>query len=243
MSNRAVEDKALVATDQVVGKQIELGTVEHVAAMAAGALLMGIGMTRGGLPGALAKMGGAALILRGVSGYEPVYSALGLNMAKPGTGASRRAIRVESSVDIHRSPQDLYKLWRDFENIPAFMSNLVDVQVMDNTRSHWTARAIAGTTIQWDAEIIKDVKNEMIAWQTVEGSSIDHAGSVHFEAIEDGGTRMRVVLRYDPPADKLGAVIAKLFRGDPQTEIDQDLKRFAKIMNGLARAEAKAKLI
>jgi uncharacterized membrane protein len=154
MSNRAVEDKAIVTTDRIVEKQIELGTVEHVAAMAAGALLMGIGMTRRGIPGALAKMAGAAMILRGVSGYEPVYKALGISMAKPGTGTSQRAIRVESSVDINRSPEDLYKLWRDFENIPAFMSNLVSVQVMDNVRSHWTARAIAGTTIQWDAEII-----------------------------------------------------------------------------------------
>lgn len=211
----------------------EVGTIEHVGAMAAGALLLAIGMTRKGLPGTLAKLGGLALIVRGASGYEPLYRGLGLRLQKGATGASHSAIRVESQIDLDRTPFELYALWRDFENLPAFMSNLLSVRQLNSVRSHWVAKGPVGTTIQWDADVINEIPNELIAWQTVEGSSIDHAGSVHFEPLDNGQTRVRVVLRYDPPASKLGDAIARLFHDDPQAQVDEDLRRFKDMMAGL----------
>lgn len=211
----------------------DVGTIEHLGAMAAGAILVAIGMTRRGLPGTLAKLGGMALILRGASGYEPLYRGFGLEMKKSATGASHGAIRVESHVDLDRTPFELYAMWRDFESLPTFMSHLLSVRELNSVRSHWIAKGPAGTTVQWDADIINEIPNELIAWQTVEGSSIDHSGSVHFEPLDNGQTRVRVVLRYDPPASKLGDVIARLFHEDPQAQIDEDLRRFKETVANL----------
>ena len=123
------------------------------------------------------------------------------------------------------------------------MSHLVSVQMIDPVRSHWTARGPAGTVVHWEAMIVNDIKNELIAWETVEGSSVDHAGSVHFDPLEDGKTRLRVVLRYDPPASKLGAVVARFLHRDPQSQIDEDLLRFQKVIDGLTKAQEKVKIL
>ena len=222
---------------------LDVGTIEHLSAISLGAVLMAIGLTRRGLPGALAKLGGTALLVRGLSGYEPVYRKVGLSFCKGPSGTTRKAFRAEASVDVRRPAADLYRLWRDFENLPSFMSHLIAVRNLEGNRSAWVARGPAGTTVHWEAEVIRDEPDEVISWQTIEGSSVDHAGSVHFEALESGLTRVRVVLRYDPPANKLGEAVAKLLHTDPQSQIEDDLYRFKKMINGLTRAEESVKLI
>src|SRR5438034_10305159 len=88
------------------------------------------------------------------------------------------------------------------------MSHLQSVKVLDDKRSHWVAKGPIGSDAEWDAEIINEIPNELIAWRSVDGSTVDNAGSVHFLPLR-GGTEVRVILRYYPPAGKLGAEIAK----------------------------------
>ena len=239
----SVEEQAVKRAERNSTAPVDLGSIEHVGAIAMGAALLAVGLTRKGMLGALAKIGGAALIARGASGYVPLYRRLGVAMPNCLTGASRRAVRVESAVEINRSASDLYALWRDVENLPAFMSHLISVQMIDPVRSAWTARGLGNTVIRWQAMIVNDIKNELIAWETVEGSSIDHAGSVHFDSLEDGKTRLRVVLRYDAPAQNFGAVLAKMLHIDPQRQIDEDLLRFQKMIDGLTKAQEKVQMM
>jgi uncharacterized membrane protein len=98
-------------------------------------------------------------------------------------------------------------------------------------RSHWVAKAPAGTTVEWDAEVYNEKENEMIAWRSLEGSQVDNAGSVHFTPAPGGrGTQVRVVLKYDPPAGVIGAAVARLFGESPAQQIDEDLRRFKQLM-------------
>src|SRR5205085_7027914 len=86
-------------------------------------------------------------------------------------------------------------------------------------------------TIEWDAEILVDNEPEVISWRSLEGSDVDTAGSVHFNPAPGGrGTEVRVVLKYDPPAGKVGALIAKMFGEAPEQQIEEDLRRFKQIM-------------
>lgn len=99
-----------------------------------------------------------------------------------------------------------------------------------NTESHWVAKSPAGTS-EWDAEIINEHENHLIAWQSKPGSEIDHAGSVRFESAPAGqGTEVRVSLEYIPPAGKLGAAIAKLYGEEPELQVEDDLARFKALM-------------
>jgi uncharacterized membrane protein len=71
----------------------------------------------------------------------------------------------------------------------------------------------------------------LIAWRTLEGADVASAGSVHFEpAPGEQSTLVRVVLKYDPPAGKLGALVARLFGENPEQQIEEDLGRFKQLI-------------
>jgi uncharacterized membrane protein len=141
------------------------------------------------------------------------------------------AIRVAQSVWINRSPEELYRFWRDFQNLPRFMKHIESARQTEGGRSHWVAKAPAGTTVEWDAEITEDRPNELIAWRSLEGSDVDSVGSVRFERAPGGrGSIVKVEMRYRPPAGVVGATVAKFLGKDPGRQIKDDLRRFKQIM-------------
>jgi uncharacterized membrane protein len=90
-------------------------------------------------------------------------------------------------------------------------------------------------TVEWDAEIINEVENERIGWRTLEGATVEHAGSVQFQPVDgDRSTRVTVTLQYDPPAGPIGAAIAGLFGQDPRRKIADDLELFKQTMESQA---------
>jgi uncharacterized membrane protein len=138
---------------------------------------------------------------------------------------------ASKSVTIGRPRDEVYKFWRDFENLPTFMQHLVSVTATGDGRSRWVAKAPAGTTVEWTAEITEDRAGSLITWHSLAGSDIANQGSVRFEdAPADRGTEVRVELSYDAPAGSAGAVIAKLFGEEPGQQLRDDLRRFKQVM-------------
>jgi uncharacterized membrane protein len=111
------------------------------------------------------------------------------------------------------------------------MAHLESVQVLDDRRSHWKAKAPAGTTVEWDAETIEDRPNELIAWRSLPDATVPNSGTVRFkDAPGDRGTEVLVQLSYQPPGGKVGALIAKLFGEEPKQQVKGDLRRFKQVM-------------
>jgi uncharacterized membrane protein len=210
-----------------------VGTIERWLSILGGGTLALYGLRRGTLGGLAAAVAGGNLVYRGLSGHCPLYSSLGLSTARRGSATTipaGRGIKVEQTVTVNRSPEELYNFWRNLENLPRFMRYLESVQV-EGDRSHWVAKGPLGIRVQWDAEIYNENPNEMIAWRSLEGSDVDNTGSVHFTPAPAGrDTEVRVVLKYNPPAGKLGASIAKLFGEDPKQQIRDDLRRFKQLI-------------
>jgi uncharacterized membrane protein len=140
-------------------------------------------------------------------------------------------IHVHKTITINRPLEEVYQFWRNFENLPSFMSHLESVQTTGDRRSHWKAKAPAGMTVEWEAEIIEDRPNERITWRAVEGSDVENSGTVRFQpAPGNRGTEIHVELRYNPPGGKIGAAIAKLFGEAPDQQIADDLRKFKQLM-------------
>ncbi len=208
---------------------IDASDVEHIGALVTGGLLFLSGHRKGGFSGLLFKAAGLGLIYRGQQGYRRLYQAIGLDVSNKPSGVGKQNVRVEAEVFVQKPREELYRIWRNLENLPVFMDHLVKVVELNDVESRWISRAPAGMIITWDARIINDVENELIAWESLEGSGVDNAGSVHFED-ENDGTRIRVVFRYDPPADLFGAFVARMLGNDPQKQVQADLQRFKRIM-------------
>lgn len=140
-------------------------------------------------------------------------------------------IKVEKTVTIAKPAAELYSFWRRLENLPHFTRHLQDVTVISDSRSHWVTKGPLGGTVEWDAEIIDDRPNELIAWKSVPGADVDNAGSVQFKpAPGNRGTEVKVVTAYNPPAGAIGDLLAKLFGESPKQQIGDDLARFKMLM-------------
>lgn len=221
----------------LVRRSVNVGDAERLASVLGGGVLAVFGLARRSLGGlGLAAIGGA-LVYRGVTGHCACYQSLGINTGRArerGPQNSVRAqhgVRVEQSVIIMAPREELYRFWRNFSNLPRIMRHLQSVEMTSPSRSHWVVRGPVGMPIEWNAEIITEKENELIGWRSVEGSEIDVAGSVHFlSGPEDRGTMVRVNLKYDPPAGKLGAALAWALGGSPSQQIREDLRRFKSFM-------------
>lgn len=148
-----------------------------------------------------------------------------------GAAAEGGAVRVKQTAIVNRPPAEVYRYWHDFQNLPGFMHHLESVRVTGEGRSHWTAKAPAGMTVEWDAEITEDRPDELIAWRSLAGADVDNSGSVRFEpAPGNRGTLVTVELEYDPPGGVVGAAAARLFGEEPNQQVKSDLRRFKQVL-------------
>jgi uncharacterized membrane protein len=111
------------------------------------------------------------------------------------------------------------------------MQHLESVREIGEGRSHWVAKAPAGSTVEWNAEITAERPNELIAWRSLEGADVDNSGSIRFEPAPGGrGTIVRAEVEYTPPGGIIGAALAKLFGEEPGQQVEADLRRFKQVM-------------
>lgn len=216
---------------------VNVGREERVGSLAGGAVLMLAALSRRDQVGGLLGVFGALLLYRGLTGHSFLYQLLGQNTAvragdRPQVSVPhKQGVRVEKSFTVDRPVEEVYAFWRDFENLPRFMQHLESVEVKDDKRSHWVAKAPAGMSVEWDAEIVNEVPNEVIGWRSVESSQVANAGSVRFREAPGGrGTYVDVDMEYVPPADVVGNLIARLFGEAPDVQVESDLRRFKQIM-------------
>jgi uncharacterized membrane protein len=222
--------------DEPPAADINVGRRERWISAVAAAAVAAYGLRRRGGRRLLLPIAGA-LLGRAMSGRCAVNKMLGRNTAlddapsSPVTSVGRgEGVRVDERIVINRPRSDVYRFWRNFENLPRFMDHLEAVTVLDDRRSQWTAKGPAGSRVEWDAEIHNEIPNELIAWRSLPGSEVDNAGSVHFMPTDTGDTEVRVVLRYDPPAGKLGAAVAWLFGEEPSRQVADDLRRLKQVV-------------
>lgn len=203
---------------------VNVGDNERMlSAIVAGALAL-YGLRRRSLGGLLLAGVGAALGYRSLTGHCPLYERLGIDAGGAQRNVGNLGVKIDREVTVAAPPERLYGIWRNFQNLPRLLSHVERVDMLSPARSRWTLRAPVG--VAWDAELINDKINELIAWRTVGDPWVDHAGSVAFEPVGTGATRVRVSLQYDPPGGRIGHAVASLFSEDAGSQIEQDLDDF-----------------
>jgi uncharacterized membrane protein len=220
------------ALDRLPEVRTNVSSAERWLSLVGGGALMTLGFDGRG-PSLLSALLGGTLLYRAASGHCPVYQALGISMsdatADQSVIAAGHGTKVEHTLTVNKPVADVYRVFRDFEFLPRFMTHLLDVDTTTDGKSHWVARGPLGTVFEWDAEIIADEPNKVISWKSLDGADVDTAGSVHFRD-RGGSTEMQIVLKYDPPAGRLGTAIASLIGQNPGEQIREDMARFKELM-------------
>ena len=217
-------------------RQVNISEPERIVSSVGGASLAIYGISRRDLAGLALAIAGGYLLYRGATGHCHTYEALGIDMSDEMHGG----IEVTKSLAIKQPAAELYDFWYNFDNLPHFMKHLEAVWQVGDHRWHWVAKAPAGMSVEWDADVVDEREGEYIAWRSLEGSEVPNEGSVTFTELPDGhGTQVTVNLMYYPLGGQMGAWIAKQFGEEPSIQIEDDLRNFKLIMEGVDRPMTK----
>ena len=185
----------------------------------------------------IAGTAGGAMALYGLRRHSPtaliLLAAGGALLARATTNmetrrllgwGGRRSIEFTKTLHIEAPVEELFEFWSNFENFPKFMRNVRVVRKNADDSWHWEVAGPLGARVQWDSRVTQFAPNQVIAWATVPGAPVQHAGGVRFDK-EGNGTRLQIEMGYNPAGGALGHAVASLFGADPLTEMDQDLMR------------------
>jgi uncharacterized membrane protein len=231
------------AASEQYWESIQLADLERWASLATATAVMAYGLSRRSMPGVCLAVAAAPLAYRGFSGDWPRFGNgnRSANLETRAALAGSRGMHVLESVRLEQPLDETYRFWRNLENLPRFMRHLERVTELGDGRSRWTAAGPAGVAISWEAEVINEVENKLIAWRSLPGSDVVTAGSVQFDTVRGGrSTQVTVNLQYAPPAGKAGAYLARLFGREPSQMIREDLRQMKQLLEAgeIARATA-----
>lgn len=220
---------------------VNMGRNDRLASVLGGAGLALLGARQRGVGGVLLGAAGAALIARGATGHCPVYQALG---ASSTAGLPRKRPRAETdlkpgvsvsaSLTVPCPADQAYAVWRDFTNAPRYMDRITRVEILDDTRSRWTAAGPMGRSWTWESQVVEDSPGELIAWESLPGSELPNRGWVQFVPASGDGrqTEVRYFVEFDPPGGVIGNAIAHAFHDAPREMVRGDLRRFRALLEG-----------
>ena len=205
----------------------DIREIERWASLAAATAVVAYGFSRRSAPGvALAAAAATPFAYRVLTGRWPfengdTHTAL----------SGERGLHVREAVRIERPVSEVYAFWRQLENLPRVLTHLEQVTERGDGSSHWVARGPADLGVEWDAEIINEVDNKVIAWRSLPDSDVVTAGAVNFKPVREGrATELSVHLQYEPPAGRAGAYLARMFGREPSQTIREDLRRLKQVL-------------
>ena len=208
-----------------------LGKAERAISAIGGSLLVYL-VTRKHKKESFLLAAGGYLMYRAISGNCPVSAAL----RKGGRDRRPSNVNVRTQVTVNSPRTEVYAFWRRLENLPLFMKHLESVDELSDTVSAWKVRIPGGLgDIRWEAEIVKDVEDTEISWQSAPGASIENAGKINFSDAPSGATRIDVMISYRAPMGVLGERLSRLLTPVFREMIEKDIQGFKYFMEDYIR--------
>jgi uncharacterized membrane protein len=176
-----------------------------------------------------ARLVAATAAVVGVTALD-VICAQRLSAEDRQNGPDKSSTTATKAIAVDTSPEKAYNLWRDFENLPRFVTYLQSVRTTGDRRSHWIAKGPKGVKVEWDAELVRDEPNRLIEWKTVD-RKFAHTASVRFDPAPRGrGTIVRVEMDFAPGGGVLHSALGKILGKGIGRRIQHDLRNFKQIL-------------
>ena len=141
-----------------------------------------------------------------------------LAASRIGRGGRSRILQLEKSIQIGRTPAEVFDAWSDIEQLPTMIEALDSVSSIGH-RSHWNAR-VNGRHVEWDAELTQLILNQAMGWKSVSGPK--HSGRITFSPLGND-TLVHVQMNYAPPARLLRRALTP-FTGHLEGYLEQALR-------------------
>jgi uncharacterized membrane protein len=128
--------------------------------------------------------------------------------------------RIEKSIEVNVPVTTAYNQWTQFEEFPRFMDAIESVAQLDDTTLEWHAN-IGGNDETWTAKITEQEPDQRVSWESTSGAM--NNGQVSFSRIDEGRTRVTVVMEWEPQGAVQSAGAAM---GFDDRQVEGDLERF-----------------
>lgn len=130
--------------------------------------------------------------------------------------------RIDTSIVVNVPGSAAYDQWSHYEEFPQFIKEVKAVRKLDDRNLHWEA-VIAGREKSWNAEILEQVPNEAIRWQSTSG--VPNQGQLFFHKIDPWHSQIELHIQYEPEGsiEKIGDML-----GIVSHKVDVCLKEFKK---------------
>lgn len=212
-----------------------LNGAERLASGFLGGWLMARGLRNGGIFGLLELAAGGIAIARGGSGQCNAKRALAPTLYENQLADEQhwgRARALSKSITVNRPRDEVYRYWRDFNNMPTFMEFIERVETRDDHHAHWVARVpMTDKTIEWDTYVTEDIPGERLAWLSEPNAPVRNLGWVTFrEAPNGSGTEIQAVVAHEVPGGQLGYALARGVSKFTGFKAEQNLRRFKQLM-------------
>jgi len=131
---------------------------------------------------------------------------------------------VHESIEVNVPVSTAYNQWTQFEQFPQFMENVESVTQIDDTHLRWVAE-IAGKRNEWEAEIVRQEPDRVVAWKSVDGKGT--SGEVKFEPLVSDRTKIDVTISWEPEGmlESLGEKV-----GADTMGVKKDLQNFKELI-------------
>lgn len=205
-------------------RKINVHGVERAASVIAGAWLLTRSLRRASLRQAPAALAGAAFLFRGVTGHCHAYAALGVNTA---LRAAPNALDLHGSITIGRSAAELYRLWQEPGTLPKILGHVAEIELAPDGQSQWRVHGPLHQTLHYTTRVVEERDPELVRWESEPGAAARLTAAVSFKpAPGDWGTEVTLQLSLQPPAGRLGVLLAKSLGPAPQLLLQKGLRRF-----------------
>jgi uncharacterized membrane protein len=190
--------------------------------------------------GWISLLGGGALAAFGAKRTISDHSKLGIALAAGGGALIYNGLRprrrstgvhMQAAFTINKPVAEVYRYWRDVENLPKFLRHLDSVRKLDDRRSEWKLRGPMGTSFTWQSQIVDEAENRYIIWRSMPDSIVESSSSVEFrEAPGFRGTELIVAMHYTKIGNYIGKTVAEALGAAPERLLREELRHFKQLL-------------
>jgi uncharacterized membrane protein len=135
---------------------------------------------------------------------------------------------IEATVTIHHSVEEVFRLYRDFRNLPTFLGDVMTVEQIGPVTHRWTIQGPMGIRVKWTTRVTEERTNELIRYETASPALRTHWDVRFAPGSRPGDTEVREVIRM--PLGRLGGAALALIGKSPAREVASNLHRLKQIM-------------
>jgi uncharacterized membrane protein len=92
----------------------------------------------------------------------------------------RDASTIEASVTIQCAVEEVFRFYRNFQNLPRFLGGVMAIEQIGPATSRWTIQGTLGIRAHWTIQVTKERPSELIRYETVASPGLRTYWEIHF---------------------------------------------------------------